>query len=377
MAREGESEYQDANSQFVDEEYEDALALYTVAIEKASKAGVPPADYYVKRSSCHHKLGNLTDAVADAKKAVDLDDSNANAYRTQGVACFTLEEYESALRAFQKANAIKSTKALKTWIRKCEAELEDEEEEEEEVGGGGPAATPAVVPAVSSRKEAEGGAEKGTEGFPATVGQGSNSLPKGTPRIRFDWYQTVTHVYLEYYSRGIRQEQTDIRVTDRGSEVTIRENEHVEYNSDITFFAPVNSADLFTEFLSTKLVLRFPKREAVQWLRLEKLEDDIRVIPVEVKETPTNPFSTKKWDQLVEEEEEEKLEGDAALNKVFQDIYGRGSDEQRRAMMKSFTESGGTVLSTNWEDVGARTVEGTPPDGLEMKKWSDLELGRT
>ena len=41
-------------------------------------------------------------------------------------------------------------------------------------------------------------------------------------------------------------------------------------------------------------------------------------------------------------------------------------------MNKSFVESGGTVLSTNWSDVGAKTVEGTPPKGLEMKKWSDM-----
>jgi hypothetical protein len=30
-------------------------------------------------------------------------------------------------------------------------------------------------------------------------------------------------------------------------------------------------------------------------------------------------------------------------------------------MMKSFVESGGTVLSTNWEDVGSRQVKGSPP----------------
>ena len=39
---------------------------------------------------------------------------------------------------------------------------------------------------------------------------------------------------------------------------------------------------------------------------------------------------------------------------------------------KSFVESGGTVLSTNWGEVGSKTVEGTPPAGLEMKKWSDV-----
>jgi len=74
---------------------------------------------------------------------------------------------------------------------------------------------------------------------------------------------------------------------------------------------------------------------------------------------------------LANEIPEEKLEGEAGLNKVFQDIFSNGSDDQRRAMMKSFVESGGTVLSTNWEDVGKRHVDGTPPKGMEMRKWSE------
>ena len=38
-------------------------------------------------------------------------------------------------------------------------------------------------------------------------------------------------------------------------------------------------------------------------------------------------------------------------------------------MMKSFTESSGTSLSTDWEDVKARTVDAVPPEGVEAKKW--------
>jgi suppressor of G2 allele of SKP1 len=38
-------------------------------------------------------------------------------------------------------------------------------------------------------------------------------------------------------------------------------------------------------------------------------------------------------------------------------------------MMKSFSESGGTVLSTNWKDIGAKRTEIKPPTGMEFKKY--------
>jgi len=38
-------------------------------------------------------------------------------------------------------------------------------------------------------------------------------------------------------------------------------------------------------------------------------------------------------------------------------------------MMKSFVESNGTVLSTNWQEVGSKTIECTPPDGMHVNKW--------
>jgi len=41
-------------------------------------------------------------------------------------------------------------------------------------------------------------------------------------------------------------------------------------------------------------------------------------------------------------------------------------------MEKSFSESSGTVFSTNWDEVGKAPVKGSAPDGMEMKAWADL-----
>lgn len=88
---------------------------------------------------------------------------------------------------------------------------------------------------------------------------------------------------------------------------------------------------------------------------------------------PTSSHIHRNWDKLAadieKEEKEEKLEGDAALNQLFQKIYGEGSDEVKRAMNKSFVESAGTVLSTNWAEVGNKKVERKPPDGMEYKEY--------
>ncbi|PHH80678.1 hypothetical protein CDD80_358 [Ophiocordyceps camponoti-rufipedis] len=86
---------------------------------------------------------------------------------------------------------------------------------------------------------------------------------------------------------------------------------------------------------------------------------------------PSYPSSSrtgpKDWDKVVpEEEEDEKEEG---VNDFFKKLYKGATPEQQRAMMKSFTESNGTSLSTDWNDVKGRTVETVPPEGMEAKRY--------
>lgn len=72
------------------------------------------------------------------------------------------------------------------------------------------------------------------------------------------------------------------------------------------------------------------------------------------------PYASKRtpeeWDRLVAgmsaEEAEDESEDAAGF---FRKLYANGDDDFRRAMVKSFVESGGTALSTSWEDVAGET----------------------
>lgn len=88
---------------------------------------------------------------------------------------------------------------------------------------------------------------------------------------------------------------------------------------------------------------------------------------------------SKNWDGITTDilnsekektsQEDPNAGGDNAVNGFFQKIFGDADDETKRAMMKSYSESGGTTLSTNWDEVKKGPVEVKPPEGSEWKKW--------
>ncbi len=121
--------------------------------------------------------------------------------------------------------------------------------------------------------------------------------------------------------------------------------------------------------MSTKIEVKLKKSVGIRWDKLEG-----RVGEDKSADAPKYPSSSgKDWNRIgaeIEKDfEEDKPEGEQALNEMFQKIYGEGSDEVKKAMNKSFSESGGTVLSTNWGDIKKDKVGVKPPDGMEYKKW--------
>ncbi|KEP63754.1 UNVERIFIED_CONTAM: SGS domain-containing protein [Hammondia hammondi] len=115
--------------------------------------------------------------------------------------------------------------------------------------------------------------------------------------------------------------------------------------------------------------------------RAERLKDgeEGRKQPGDVPPSqPAYPSSKKKvdWNKIEKEIDDElkndENDGEAALQKLFQQIYANADEDTRRAMIKSYQTSGGTVLSTNWDEVRGKNYEQsvTAPEGQEVRRWT-------
>ena len=132
-----------------------------------------------------------------------------------------------------------------------------------------------------------------------------------------------------------------------------------------------------------KIELKLKKAlENVNWMGVErggdtKLLATTAAPPKEViiPSYPTSSKNKKNWDaidkDIKKEEATEKPEGDSALNALFKQIYERADENTRRAMIKSYQTSGGTVLSTNWDEVASKDYEGKDrPEAPEGQMWA-------
>ena len=170
-------------------------------------------------------------------------------------------------------------------------------------------------------------------------------------------------------------------------------------------FASVDVSESTSNILSTRVELVLKKvLPGQKWKALEAPEDteisDVNLshedghknglsskAPEDVN--PVYPTSSrsgpKDWDKVASELTQNPRVGDAEsrgvneieeedgdpVNAFFKKLYAGADPDTRRAMVKSYQESNGTALSTNWADVSKGPVETSPPDGMEAKKWGE------
>ncbi|KAM9652888.1 protein SGT1 homolog isoform 1-T1 [Morphnus guianensis] len=303
----------------------------TTALEK----NPDDAEYYCQRAYAYILLQKYADAVADAKKSLELNPNNAVALLRKGLGEYHIKNYASALESFREGQRLDNVDDTFTiWIKRCEETLNASQTE---------------------------------------VNAQQQPLP---PKIKYDWYQTESQVIVTIMIKNAQKDDVSVQFLEKEMNASVRLPSGEDYNLKLVLLHSIVPEQSTFKVLSTKVEIKMKKPEAVRWEKLEGQGDSPKLkqfTPDTQHLYPSSSHYTRNWDKLVveikEEEKNEKLEGDAALNKLFQQIYSDGTDEVKRAMNKSFMESGGTVLSTNWSDVGKRKVEVNPPDDMEWKKF--------
>ncbi|XP_076018404.1 protein SGT1 homolog isoform X2 [Genypterus blacodes] len=313
---------------FIDEDPQKALEALNDALQGDSNN----AEWFCQRAYAHILLQNYSCAADDAKKAQQLKPSLPLAFMRTGIAEYHLNHYEPAHAAFTQGHQLDvSDKSFEVWIKRSEEMMGEQTQ------------------------------------------NGSISMTPTAPPVKHDWYQTESQVIITIMAKNVPKDSVCVNFSEKELYATIRLASGEEYCLKLHLLHPVVPKQSNFKILTTKVEIKLKKTDAIRWEKLEGEGQDSNIKHFTPNQYPTSSHHTRNWDKMVvaisEEEKSEKLEGDSALNQLFQQIYTDGNDEVRRAMNKSFMESGGTVLSTNWTDVGKRKVEMSPPDDVEFKKF--------
>ena len=220
---------------------------------------------------------------------------------------------------------------------------------------------------------------------------------------RYDFYQTATSVSVSIYLKNLSRDDVSVTIGERSVSHSLRDslpsipmhmltqthrrlqlsvqakpaNAHVPATLVIDpLFAPVSKETSSFSVFSTKVEVVLAKSDpSINWTRLDAPSLAPAPTPAPAPAPAPTPVANtaaprprSKWDSL-NLDDEDKPDENADINAFFQRIYADADPDTKRAMLKSYQESGGTTLSTDWSKVGKGTVETKPPEGVEAKKW--------
>ncbi|KAL8655037.1 MAG: hypothetical protein Q9226_003198 [Calogaya cf. arnoldii] len=399
----------------VSKDFSAALTHYTEAIAINSQA----VDYYIKRSTTYTRISppDYQAALSDAEIALSLASKRATreliiqAQLRRAIALFSLERYGDAKACFDWVKEMnKDEKSLQIWAIKIDNKLKALPEDDVK-------ARPSIerypdVKVPEQKKESKASKLPSSEPGQATS-TGTEQPPKAegvqTPahKIRHEWYQTDDTVVVSLFAKGVPKDKTtiDIQNTSLAVSFPLPTGSDFDFSLD-PFYAKVDAAASTVKILSTKIEFLLKKVSAEdKWPSLESDaphpagDNDTNVSGAQhvkaavLAEKSTNagpPYPTssktgpKNWDKVANDLtkkpkkdgekggddglDDEFEEGDP-VNGFFKQLYSRADPDTRRAMMKSYQESNGTTLSTNWSEVGQGKVETQAPDGMEAKPW--------
>ncbi|KAF1928298.1 SGS-domain-containing protein [Didymella exigua CBS 183.55] len=379
-ARKGEAALSASN-------YDEAIQHFTDAIKSNSAA----VKYYIGRATAYQRVKKYAEALADSEIAVALAYKRAtrelikDAQFRRAQQLFFLERYADAEHILEIVKRLdEKEKTLPIWTAKVAKKLQEISEGDEKRK-----VTVKDVPDLEAPSTAQDTTTaEDTEASPAAAPK--PVVPTPANKIKDDWYQSNDTVTVNILAKGAPKDKVRVDFDKDSLSVSFPvEGAGAEYNFNVDpLYAPIDPTE--SKFRVTSNKVEITLRKASQGVKWKTLEGDRMVdgaegsksaIPEHIltgksvqDSAPVYPTSSKSgaknWDKLAAEDLDDKdeIEGDETSH-FFKKLYSGATSEQQRAMMKSYQESGGTVLSTDWSNVGSKTVVPEPPEGMEARKY--------
>ncbi|ODQ56010.1 SGS-domain-containing protein [Saitoella complicata NRRL Y-17804] len=358
-------------------QYAEAIRLYTEAIAQSPTA----VDYYIKRSTAYGRDKKYDEALRDAEQALFLARSRGKreligqAQMRRGITLFQMDRFADAEFTLHKAKAIlPNEKTIPIWEAKAKAGLaknpgQDIAVEEYVTEPNQPTEAQQLTPADS--------AASATSTAAAAPAPSTPAVPPAPQKVRHEWYQTPAAINLTFFAKGIPSDKVSVQFQPITFSISFPLADGSDYIYEIDpLGGKIDVENSSHKVMSTKIEIKLAKATGgQQWATLEGAE----VLPDPKASVHAYPTSSrngpKNWESLSTNLDsatgpDAEPIGDAALNQLFQTLYKDADEDTRKAMIKSYTESGGTKLSTNWSEVGKEYQAPTPPEGMEARKWS-------
>ena len=175
-------------------------------------------------------------------------------------------------------------------------------------------------------------------------------MSQGTKPVH-SWFQSLDNVEIDIMVKHVPEENVDVEFSNNSVSVRIRGTDS-PYEETFQLYGEVDPPSCSYRVLGSKVEIRLGKATSgVQWPSLCRSDEKPQIMGnIDVDQKPR----AKDWDSIDVVEEE----GEADVLGFFQKIFAGADEDTRRAMMKSYVESGGTSLSTNWKDVGSKDFGG-------------------
>lgn len=187
-------------------------------------------------------------------------------------------------------------------------------------------------------------AETKTKTAPAAVP--ATARPK-IQNLRYEWFDSGSAIQIEIYVKKINADSVSIEAVGDELRVSFTDSNQFEYSWEmVPLFEAIAGCE--HRVYGTKLELTLAKSDtAVHWSALTK--------PASTPEEPTVQFSKVRLDASQDDDDEDHDANDP--DGFFKKLYAGADEQTRRAMMKSFSESNGTSLSMNWDEVSQKRWE--------------------